>query len=43
MESTVLTYDVQVLSSTNSPGFSLNGEFYKPAPGQPTVQELSVA
>ncbi|KAG9769603.1 Large ribosomal subunit protein uL1m [Exophiala dermatitidis] len=31
-----------VLSSTNSPGFSLNGEFYRPAPGAPTPRELSV-
>ncbi|KIX09339.1 ribosomal protein L1 [Rhinocladiella mackenziei CBS 650.93] len=32
-----------VLSSTNSPGFSLNGEFYKPEQGAPTPRELSVA
>jgi len=32
-----------VLSSTNSPGFSLNGEFYKAAPGAPTPQQLAVA
>ena len=34
---------IQVLSSTNSPGFSLNGEFYKPEPGAPDVKDLSVA
>lgn len=33
----------QVLSSTNSPGFSLNGDFYKPAAGAPTPKDLSVA
>ncbi|KIW57807.1 ribosomal protein L1 [Exophiala xenobiotica] len=32
-----------VLSSTNTPGFSLNGEFYKGAPGEATPQQLSVA
>ncbi|KAK6375800.1 hypothetical protein LTS17_007622 [Exophiala oligosperma] len=32
-----------VLSSTNTPGFSLNGEFYKASPGAPTPQELAVA
>jgi large subunit ribosomal protein L1 len=34
-------YEV-VLSSTNSPGFSLNGEFYKEAPGAATPQQLAV-
>ncbi|KIW45905.1 ribosomal protein L1 [Exophiala oligosperma] len=32
-----------VLSSTNTPGFSLNGEFYRASPGAPTPQELAVA
>ncbi|KAH0837103.1 ribosomal protein L1 [Fonsecaea monophora] len=34
-------YEV-VLSSTNSPGFSLNGDFYRPAPGAATPQQLAV-
>ena len=34
-------YEV-VLSSTNSPGFSLNGEYYKPEPGAATPQQLAV-
>lgn len=34
-------YEV-VLSSTHSPGFSLNGEFYKPASGTATPQQLAV-
>ncbi|KIW91626.1 ribosomal protein L1 [Cladophialophora bantiana CBS 173.52] len=34
-------YEV-VLSSTNSPGFSLTGDFYKPAPGAATPQQLAV-
>jgi len=34
-------YEV-VLSSTNSPGFSLNGDFYKPEPGAATPQQLAV-
>ncbi|EXJ93864.1 50S ribosomal protein L1 [Capronia coronata CBS 617.96] len=29
-----------VLSSTNSPGFSLNGEFYRPTPGAPSPRQL---
>ncbi|KAK7902243.1 hypothetical protein LTR67_001887 [Exophiala xenobiotica] len=32
-----------VLSSTNTPGFSLNGEFFKAGPGEATPQQLSVA
>ncbi|KIV93052.1 ribosomal protein L1 [Exophiala mesophila] len=32
-----------VLSSTNSPGFSLNGDYYKPEEGAPTPKDLSVA
>ncbi|KAI1615640.1 50S ribosomal protein L1 [Exophiala viscosa] len=31
-----------VLSSTNTPGFSLNGEFYRDTPGAPTPQQLAV-
>ncbi|KAJ9604837.1 hypothetical protein H2200_010952 [Cladophialophora chaetospira] len=34
-------YEV-VLSSTNSPGFSLNGDFYRPGPGNATPQQLAV-
>ena len=34
-------YEV-VLSSTNSPGFSLNGDFYREAPGNATPQQLAV-
>lgn len=32
----------QVLSSTNAPGFSLNGDFYRPEPGSATPQQLAV-
>ncbi|EXJ91953.1 hypothetical protein A1O3_00503 [Capronia epimyces CBS 606.96] len=32
-----------VLSSTNSPGFSLSGDFYRAEPGAPTPRELAVA
>jgi large subunit ribosomal protein L1 len=34
-------YEV-VLSSTHSPGFSLNGDFFQPAPGNATPRQLSV-
>jgi len=34
-------YEV-VLSSTHSPGFSLNGDFYRPGPGMATPQQLAV-
>ena len=34
-------YEV-VLSSTNSPGFSLNGDFYRPESGHATPQQLAV-
>lgn len=34
-------YEV-VLSSTNSPGFSLNGDYYRPGPGNATPQQLAV-